>query len=262
MSLLPEHKKSAEEIAQLRESLGIAVPSAPDAGPPQPVNPVPIMATQEISPSQLAPLPSAEAPAAKQVRSLRRTERIPILPVEAGKVQPPPVTHLEAAQPTATLPLLQSPKPVRSLRKSEQAPIAPRPPPPESTLPIQRHSGHELNEIRRHEALILLESAIPPPSLTAHRALIFPGYLFALAGAACFYYYELEIRITAACVIASLLVAIFIFFKKPLSRHHAAFIAVAALFVIVFGALYYFPQLSYSTFQHQTEEKSVTHKDL
>lgn len=248
MSLLPEHKKSAGEIAQLRESLGIAVPAAPDAGPPQPVNPVPIMATQEISPSQLAPLPSAEAPAAKQVSSLRRTERIPILPVDAANVLPEPVTHLEPPPPPAPLPLLHSPKPVRSLRKSEQAPIAPiQPPPPDSKLPIQRHSGHELSEIRRHEALVMLESAVPPPSLTAHRVLIIPGYLFALVGAVCFYYYELEIRITAACVIVSLLVAIFIFFKKPLSRHHAAFIAVAALFVIVFGALYYFPQLRHGT---------------
>ena len=44
-----------------------------------------------------------------------------------------------------------------------------------------------------------------------------------------------------------MLIAAFIYFKKPLSRHHAAFIGVMALFVIVFGALYYFPQLRHGT---------------
>ena len=81
----------------------------------------------------------------------------------------------------------------------------------------------------------------------AHRVLVVPGYLFALAGAACFYYYELELPYTLACVVMALLFAACIFFKKPLSRHHAAFISVAVLFVIVFGALYYFPTLRHGT---------------
>jgi amino acid permease len=47
--------------------------------------------------------------------------------------------------------------------------------------------------------------------------------------------------------VVALLFAAFIYFKKPLSLHHAAFIAVMSLFVIVFGALYYFPQLRHGT---------------
>jgi K+-transporting ATPase A subunit len=44
-----------------------------------------------------------------------------------------------------------------------------------------------------------------------------------------------------------MLVAAFIGIRKPISRHHAAFIAVIALFVIIFGALHYFPHLRHAT---------------
>ena len=93
----------------------------------------------------------------------------------------------------------------------------------------------------------MLAPAVQPPSLTAHKALVIPGYVLALAGGLCYYYYDLEIQFTSGCVLGSLLVAAFIFFKKPLSRHHAAFISVAALFVTIFATLHYFPNLSYGT---------------
>jgi hypothetical protein len=48
-------------------------------------------------------------------------------------------------------------------------------------------------------------------------------------------------------VAAALLISIFIFARRPLSRHHSAFIAAMALFVIVFGALHYFPNLQHGT---------------
>jgi K+-transporting ATPase A subunit len=47
--------------------------------------------------------------------------------------------------------------------------------------------------------------------------------------------------------VLALIIAAIIFFKKPLSVHHAAFITVAVLFVVVFGALHYFPQLRHGT---------------
>jgi uncharacterized YccA/Bax inhibitor family protein len=53
--------------------------------------------------------------------------------------------------------------------------------------------------------------------------------------------------VTLALVLISLAVAAFIGFRKPMSRHHAAFISVLSLFVLVFGALHYFPSLRHAT---------------
>ena len=242
MSLLPQQKKSADEIAKLRESLGI----------------VPLPEGEEIAatipPTSAAPaLETASLYQVKEVPVFERAARIPVLAVEENGPPPhgehsPEATPLPAPSP---IPAPHAPKVVRSLRKSEQIPLAPLPSPaPDSKLPIHRHSGKELNEIRRHEALATLNSWTHPQAQTAHLALVIPGYLFAIGGGVCFYFYDLEkreLRITAACAAIALLIAAFIYFKKPLSRHHAAFIGVMALFVIVFGALYYFPQLRHGT---------------
>ncbi|MEO7098855.1 MAG: hypothetical protein ABI162_05805 [Luteolibacter sp.] len=283
MSLLPQRKKSAEEIAKLRETFGIpgqnpvaedasapvSIPApAPVAIPaPEPVvetpvaEVIPVTDTIPVVHLDLEPvetlggpavhldlLPVVAAPqvhAPRPVRSLKRSERIPMLSADESE---PTETHVEPAPVSANHSLL--PKPVRSLRKSEQVPITPveiHTPPADSSLPVHRHSDEELNEIRRQAALGPQSQALHPALTTAHLAVVIPGYLFALGGAVCFYYYELSISITAGCVAAALLVSGFIFLKKPLSRHHAAFIAVISLFVIVFGALHYFPQLRHGT---------------
>lgn len=213
MSLLPQQKKSAGEIAKLRETLGIHDPSS----------------AAETS------QPETEKPhAPKPVHSLKRSERTPVLAVEAD-VPEPAIIH-EAREP----------KQVRSLRKSEQVPLSPvHLPAPDSTLPTHRHSEEEIQRIRLQESL-----AAPVSHLLdrrAHPVLVIPGYLFAIAAAVGYHFYDLQIAVTAACVGVALLFAAFIYLKKPLSLHHAAFIAVMSLFVIVFGALYYFPQLRHGT---------------
>ena len=270
MSLLPQQKKSADEIAKLRESLGIVAPPVaeetatevpviaaapvPAAAPAILEAPVTVKLAELPAVSPMVPLPVDDAQPVKQVRSLRRSERIPVLPVEESGPPPHHPSHPPegpAIHIPAPLPASNGQRTVRSLRKSEQIPLAPvHTPAPDSKLPIHRHSDKELNEIRRHEALAALAPAAHPQSLTAHLVQVIPGYLFAIVGAVSFYFYDVErreMRITAACVIVALLFATFIFFKKPLSRHHAAFIGVITLFVIIFGALYYFPQLRHGT---------------
>jgi hypothetical protein len=260
MSLLPQRKKSAEEIAKLRESLGIPgqapvdqLPSdarfdrpeateAPSAArfsePPQAPRPeteAPPEPVLESSP--LAPLPIAAPP--KQVRSLKKAERVPMLPTDS----PLP------AAPAPEVPILGK-KIVKSLKKSEQIPLAPvqvPQPGPDSKLPLQRHSEEEIRRIRRQEAIALQATTAKPSSLAAHVAVVIPAYVLLVAGTLNFYYYEWKIQVTAACVALALAVATYLFFKKPLSRHHAAFISVMALFVIVFGALHYFPQLRHGS---------------
>lgn len=200
MSPLPQRKKSAEEIARLRESLGVPgavteeAPPAPQAAPPEPV-----------------------------------------------EVTKPPVA--EFAPPPAV-----EPKPVRSLRKAEREAPSRRPEsPPDSRLPHQRHSVRELEEIRRREMLSLMNSAPNPRLLPAHPALIIPGYLLPTGMGLALWFYQIPLPATMGAVVAALAIAAFLWLRKPVSRHHAAFIGVLSLFLLVFSALHYFPQLRHAT---------------
>jgi len=255
MSLLPQRKKSAEEIAKLRENLGIpGIPSFASEGPPARESPeptpLPVSASSAAeergeveTPVQVAaggmPIPIAPTQPQKALRSLKKSEQVPSATADhVGEFEPPTAGHPPRR------------KIVRSLRKSEQIPLTPtivHPAPDDSKLPSQRHSDSELNEIRRQAALNMPAPAFNPALQIAHLALVTPGYLAVLGGALCFLHYEMTLAMTASCVGVALLIASFIFWKKPLSRHHAAFITVMALFVIVFGALHYFPQLRHGT---------------
>jgi hypothetical protein len=241
MSPLPQRKKSPEEIARLRETLGIpgSAPHDGETDAPQEENPCPVdtivPANHEATVVHTTDPAALPKPAPQPVHSLKRSER---------------VAAPEAADParsTVTLPTQES-KPVRSLRKSDRLPSTPYPEsPPDSNLPHQRHSDEEIAEIRRREVFALMNAKPNPKLFPAHPGIIIPGYLSALAGAAGFYFYQLPIAATLAFTAVSLMVAAFIGIRKPISRHHAAFIAVIALFVIVFGALHYFPQLRHAT---------------
>ena len=46
-----------------------------------------------------------------------------------------------------------------------------------------------------------------------------------------------------ACVSVVVLVSLYIFWKKPRSRHHAAIFVIISLLVLVFGSVYYFEQI-------------------
>jgi hypothetical protein len=213
MSLLPQQKKSAEEIAKLRETHGVHEPSSA------------LETSQPESEKSDAPGP---------LQPLRRSEQKPMLAREGDAAVP------------AIIRAPREPKRVRSLRKSEQIPLSPVPlPSPDSTLPTYRHSEKQIQQLRLHESFAAPASHLL--TLKAHPILIIPGYLFAIAAAVGYHFYDLQIAVTASSVAGALLFAIFIYFRKPLSLHHAAFIAVMSLFVIVFGALHYFPQLRHGT---------------
>jgi hypothetical protein len=264
MSLLPQRKKSAEELAKLREALGIPGQQAQEDAATLATEPVltsPIGGTPQISLGEIhidapppldAPKPAEESPVAsldplpihaahapKPVRSLKRSERVPVMPTVVS-TSPAPVEHLATSHE----------KQVRSLRKSEQVALADLPhhtPPVDSSLPFHRHSDREISEIRRQAAIAQQNSAPLFITQIAHIAVLIPGYLAALAGGIAFYFYDVPLVATASCAAAALLVAVFIFIRKPLSRHHAAFITMITLFVIVFGALHYFPQLRHGS---------------
>lgn len=195
MSALPERKKSAEEIARMREQMGLPF----------------------VSP---APADSAEQE-----------------PVEAEPVVPPS-------------------RPVPSLRRAEREPEGSALPEISSSgLPVRRRSQRELDELRRRESLRALSMETPPAvvqfqSKTAHWLLVALGYLLALTSAAGTWHQFLEIPKRDGYWLAfggggaALLLAAFIAVRKPLSRHHAGFVAVTVALVLVFALLYYYPNLN------------------
>jgi hypothetical protein len=254
MSPLPQHRKSAEEIAKLRETLGVPGPDpseetlapfpelpasivAPVPAPVAPVAPVPPLVPLTL-PEPPPPQAPIHSPVAKQVRSLKRAERIPILPSEH-----PVETAInpDAAHQLAT-------KIVKSLRKSEQVPVVLVPQmSPDSKLPTHRHSDQEITRLRRNEMLAGQAIIPPPPTLLGKLLEILPGYVVVLFGTILCFSYDLSYYVLGASLCIGLLFAGYLFLRKPLFRHHAAFIAVLVMLVAVFGALYYFPQLRYGT---------------
>lgn len=130
-----------------------------------------------------------------------------------------------SAGPETGAPSDSPPKPVRSLKRSEREPR--ESPPPKrrplrnSNLPAHKHSDQDLQRLRMQNAM----QAKPPIELVktqaGHWSLLALGYLLALAGG-----------------IGGIAVAAFLFFKKPRSSHHAAWMTIIAVLVLVFGILY------------------------
>jgi cell division protein FtsW (lipid II flippase) len=117
-------------------------------------------------------------------------------------------------------------------------------------LPEKRHNRRELQEMRNRNAFAVR----PPVQQLQNQALAKPvlGFFYLLAFvAAGFVVYsfssyvpvlELYFKAGFACAIAVMLMAVFIFWRKPRSRHHAAFLLIISLLVLVFGSVYYSEQ--------------------
>lgn len=195
MSVLPQRKRTPEELNQLRDQLGIRPPVAPSSSAPA-KNPE----------ESASPTSSAASAGAKPPRSLKRAER------------DTPLT-----------------------RKPANAPY--------SKLPARRHSDAELQEIRRREALARFDIHGKPSLLpkAAPLWLLIPGYLLAGFGLACHQWPEIPMEATAGTGAAALAAAAFIGLGRPLSRHHAGFIAIITLFALVFATLHYFPHLRHAS---------------
>jgi hypothetical protein len=216
MNPLPQRKKTAEEIAKLRDALGATAPQPPLAAPSSP----PPGTTPPPPPAR----PTTVVPQNRQTRQPDRT------------AEPAP-RERKAIQPRI----------VRSLKKSEQGPVWVAPPsaasaPADSKIPLHRHSDQDIQEIRRREFLEQVVPPVPAHAVRAHWSLLLIGYAFAVGGPICSFF-GMTVHLPGALAITALLISIFIFVTKPYSRPHAGFIGALAIFVIIFGALYYFPQL-------------------
>lgn len=202
--MIPQKKKSPEEIAKLRESLGLpgSEPvTAPDPGPVVPAPPV------QAAPPQPAPEPRPPVEA-KPVRSLRKSERIP----SPGHTPKPSAA-------ASNLPVQRRSETELNRIRRAQAFENRQPPPATHLLAITA------NPFLVGLGYLLAAAAALMPF--ANSRMWFPA----------------PFALTASLAGASILIAAFIFLKKKRSAHNACFIAAIAFFTLVFSALYYFPQL-------------------
>lgn len=270
MNPLPQRKKSAEEIAILRESFGM--PPAPFTAETEQARAYPVATVSSkiaADPPVDAMVPVDDAPplvhARPQFRTFKRSERSPqpetgALPHAHAATAEAAIAPQVAAMPSAG----RRRRPLRLQRSAEQAAApAPSAPAAESKLPVQRHSVAELADARRRDALAVISQGAYEVPGAAHPALLAIGYGLAIGGAAAPTLLNGLSRLTdsytlglaygggyhllTAATLAALPVAGFIYCCKTLSRHHAAFIAIIVFFALVFAVLHYIPQLRHAT---------------
>jgi hypothetical protein len=219
--MIPEKKKTAEEIAALREGLGVP-----------PTKTVPLPPAKPVSPPQ--PVPQAADPHV----------------MDAGNTIPLPVVHQEPAVHLDPLPVpvrmeRALSKPVRSLRKHEP-PLAPASANSQRTqLPQNRLNSQDTSQIRKREALAALQQPGNDPAAHIRRQTASPficvlGYMFAIA-AAITAYQSLNYMIPTGLLVLGVIIMVFIAYGKPRSRHQAALLFIVVFLTLVFSALHYAP---------------------
>ncbi|MEM1084167.1 MAG: hypothetical protein AAGI48_08585 [Verrucomicrobiota bacterium] len=280
MSPLPNRKKTPEELAALRESLGISPegppPGAPGtaAAPSKPETPTPAQPTPPAESE--GKREAAELPAKKQLEPPAKRESKE--PEAEPELESEPSAEMKAAaEEVAEEPVvLGKPKkktpearPVRSLRKSERLPVdQPKRAVARNSgeLPTRRHTDQELARLRHQPANF---SGPPPSALTVAWPMLVVIYGFgsslivlAVAGAIAEKVARIDLPfdwlrnavvrddyrlllfgVMAAGAGAMLVGAAWIFFKRPSSSFHSAFLTIIAVLVLVFGTLYLFPGL-------------------
>jgi hypothetical protein len=226
--MIPDKKKTPEEIAALREGLGIPdVIPQPGAPRQRPQQATPVAPGTHVIPPPDAPV-------------LDPTH--PDHPLPDGAAEP--VIHLDVV-PLPPEMEKSEPKPVHTLRKHD-LPLAPAPPVTHKTaLPTHRHDPRDIAEIRKREALAALQTPNMDPishvrKQTASPFLYTPGYLLIVAAAATAY--QRFLYLTPATLLAlATLIMIVIAATKPRSRHHAALLFILIFLTLAFGGLHYAP---------------------
>lgn len=208
--MIPDKKKSAEEIAALRDQLGIPperpteshqAPPEKDIPTPQPTPP----ADHEITLPPTTEKPAPREP--KPIHTLRKKELPLAKPTETPTQKTALPTQRHADQ---------------EILRFQQAQTL--------TTPQHNPAAHLLN-LAAHPALLttayLLAIIAPAASIYLAKSLFAPTKI-------------LSITIIASILISSLL-TLFIALRKPRSRHHAAILLIIILLTTVFSALQHLP---------------------
>ena len=185
MSKLPEQRKSPQEIAALRDQLGIR-PVAPEEPP---------------DPQPQAPAPSSPPP--------RRQKKTIVHPRDIPEVPPAPIDEATG-------------------------------------LPVKRHSSEELAALRLRSMFETQDGAQSMPVRRERTLFVVFGYV-AAAAAIIPVHQQMPAVVPMAVCFFALLYATYLFIYRPYSRHHGAFIGIMVLFVLVYAALQYFPQLRHAS---------------
>ena len=211
---LPERRKTAEELAELRENLGVPdelPPGAPGVGRS-------MRERAELpQPRESALTPS---PADGRRRNRLRMQGTMARVARGARACRPRWQARRILAPRVTL-LPSAPKPVRSLKRSEREP--PKQPPPRRAAARRtascRSTGAATEELQR----LRMQNAMPSSRRSSGsrrrrriRCCWSWDTLLALAGG-----------------VGGLLVAAFLYFKKPRSSHHAALMTIIAVLVMV-----------------------------
>lgn len=226
MSLLPQRKKTAEEIAELRGNLGI--PGQ------QPVD-------ESLAFADAAPLPKLDADAFEFKKDEKPVDDFSFVPTLAIEKE----STVEAVsspqnEPVVAKLVTQEPKLntiAADLPASGEA---------AGKIPNRKHSLGEIDRLRRQVAFAQVEQVYDPRLQKAHPFLVALGYIPVILGALTAWFYDQPIIVTAPFVAFSLLVALYMLIRKPISRHHAGFIFAICFLAIAFGILHYFPQLQHA----------------
>jgi hypothetical protein len=225
--MLPQRRKTAEEIAKLREAMGVPGTEGvameeeqqPVAGDARPAAPAP-------APIPEQPVLPAEPRAPKIVKSLRKSERVP-LDVEA-------IARRAAS---------------------------------DHVIPVMKHSERDLMDLRQKTAAPPEKSITFINSLAASLWIVIPMYLLTVLAFLAAWSSKALNKVTpmdfpadwiadlftsksapeigkwlmiALCGLA-LAIAGWIALKKPRSRHHAGFVVIIAVLVLAFGIIYHQP---------------------
>jgi hypothetical protein len=230
MSLLPQRKKSAEEIAELRGNLGIPAQRPAD---------------ETAAFADAAPLPKIDADAfdLKKVESpIEDFSFVPTLAIDPSIDKEPAVEKvpMPPSEPVVAKLAVQEPKP-----EPVAAPI-PMSADTDGKIPNRKHSTSEIEILRRQIAFAQVEPVYDPRLQKAHPFLVALGYIPVLIGASIAWFYDQPIIVTAPFVGFSMFVALYVLLRKPISRHHAGFIFAICFLAIAFGILHYFPQLQHA----------------
>lgn len=232
MSLLPQRKKSAEEIAELRDNLGIPAQSSGD---------------DTAAFADVPPLPKIDADAfdlKKVDLPVEDFSFVPSLAIDPSIENEPAAEAVPAPpnEPVAAKLIVQQ-------HKVEQELVTPPTPlsaESDGKIPNRKRSMGEIEHLRRQIAFAQVELVYDPRLQKAHSLLVALGYISVLIGASIGYFYDQPIPVTAPFVGISMLVALYLLIRKPVSRHHAGFIFAICFLAIAFGILHYFPQLQHA----------------
>lgn len=216
--MLPQRRKSPEEIAKLRESMGL--PVAP-ATPEEPSDATDLFSTPAVD-EELPPPPPP-----KRVRSLRKSEQGPVerrqVPVRPAAGGAPIPVRKHSDKELAAMRVQAAAPPEKSIHHLQHL-AAPKP---------LSFAGYALCFAGALAAWLSKWTPTLTPGdfpmewmaeISRHPATPSAG-----------------LGLLIGCCALSLLISGWIAWKKPRSRHHAGFITILAVLVLAFGIVYHLP---------------------